>query len=48
VNLKSVSVGTPEARLAELGFTLPPVPEAVAGYVTHTQMGSIISAAGTG
>lgn len=33
---------TPEKRLVELQLELPPVPEAVADYVTHTQIGNII------
>lgn len=37
---------TPEERLAELGLELPPVPKAVADYVTHTQIGSIIYTSG--
>ena len=32
---------TPEERLNELNLKLPPVPEAVADYVTHTQIGNI-------
>jgi len=42
MQLKPVSGSTPEERLAELGLDLPPVPEAVADYVTHTQIGSIV------
>ncbi|MDA8746898.1 RidA family protein [Litoreibacter sp.] len=37
---------TPEERLAELGLELPPVPKAVADYVTHTQIDSIIYTSG--
>ncbi len=37
---------TPEDRIAELGLTLPPVPKAVADYVTHTQIGQIIYTSG--
>ena len=37
---------TPEARLTSLGLALPPVPEAVADYVTHTQIGPIIYTSG--
>lgn len=37
---------TPEARLAELGCVLPPVPLAVADYVTHTQIGPVIYTSG--
>ena len=37
---------TPEERLNELNLTLPPVPEAVADYVTHTQIGNIIYTSG--
>jgi enamine deaminase RidA (YjgF/YER057c/UK114 family) len=37
---------TPEQRLQNLGLELPPVPEAVADYVTHTQIGSIIYTSG--
>lgn len=46
MQLKEVSSSTPEARLAELGLALPPVPEAVADYVTHTQIGPIIYTSG--
>ncbi len=46
MKLNTVSSGTPDARLAELGLTLPPVPEAVADYVTYTQIGSIIYTSG--
>lgn len=44
--LNPVSGNTPEERLAELGLDLPPVPEAVADYVTHTQIGAIIYTSG--
>ena len=44
--LKEVTSETPEERLAELGLELPPVPEAVADYVTHTQIGPIIYTSG--
>jgi len=37
---------TPEDRLNELDMTLPPVPEAVADYVTHTQIGNVIYTSG--
>jgi enamine deaminase RidA (YjgF/YER057c/UK114 family) len=46
MKLKSVTGTTPEQRLSELGLELPPVPEAVADYVTHTQIGSIIYTSG--
>lgn len=46
MKLKDVTSGTPEERLAELSLDLPPVPEAVADYVTHTQIGSIIYTSG--
>lgn len=46
MQLSNVSGDTPEARLAELGLDLPPVPEAVADYVTHTQIGPIIYTSG--
>lgn len=46
MQLKPVSGDTPEARLTELGLDLPPVPEAVADYVTHTQIGPIIYTSG--
>lgn len=46
MQLSTVSGDTPEARLAELGLDLPPVPEAVADYVTHTQIGPIIYTSG--
>ncbi len=46
MKLKEVTTGTPEERLAELGLELPPVPEAVADYVTHTQIGPIIYTSG--
>lgn len=37
---------TPEERIRELGLELPPVPKAVADYVTHTQIGAIIYTSG--
>ncbi|MBX2837545.1 MAG: RidA family protein [Gammaproteobacteria bacterium] len=37
---------TPEERLDELNLKMPPVPEAVADYVTHTQIGSVIYTSG--
>lgn len=46
MKLKDVTGGTPEERLEELGLDLPPVPEAVADYVTHTQIGPIINTSG--
>ena len=46
MDLKPVSGAPPEERLAELGLSLPPVPEAVADYVTHTQIGNIIYTSG--
>ena len=46
MRLKAVSGNTPEERLANLGLELPPVPEAVADYVTHTQIGQIIYTSG--
>jgi enamine deaminase RidA (YjgF/YER057c/UK114 family) len=46
MKLKSVTGTTPEQRLSELGLELPPVPEAVADYITHTQIGSIIYTSG--
>lgn len=46
MQLKSVNGNTPEERLEELGLELPPVPEAVADYVTHTQIGPIIYTSG--
>lgn len=46
MKLKKVTGETPEARLEELGLQLPPVPEAVADYVTHTQIGNIIYTSG--
>jgi enamine deaminase RidA (YjgF/YER057c/UK114 family) len=46
MKLNPVSGSTPEARLEELGLTLPPVPEPVADYVTYTQIGSIIYISG--
>lgn len=46
MELRSVTGATPEERLAELGLNLPPVPEAVADYVTHTQIGNIIYTSG--
>ena len=42
-NLKGA---TPEERLKELDLDLPPVPQAVADYVTHTQIGNIIYTSG--
>lgn len=38
----------PEARLAELGITLPPAPEPVANYVNGVQTGNLIFLAGKG
>lgn len=46
MELKSVTGATPEERLAELGLELPPVPGAVADYVTHTQIENIIYTSG--
>ncbi|MEO9825365.1 MAG: RidA family protein [Paracoccaceae bacterium] len=46
MQLKPVTGNTPEERLSALGLELPPVPEAVADYVTHTQIGSIIYTSG--
>lgn len=46
MELKAVTGSTPEERLAELDLELPPVPEAVADYVTHTQIGNIIYTSG--
>lgn len=46
MNLNSVFGSTPEKRLEELGLSLPPVPRAVADYVTHTQIGNIIYTSG--
>lgn len=46
MKLKNVTGNTPESRLAELGLALPPVPDAVADYVTHTQIGNIIYTSG--
>lgn len=46
MKLNSVDGDTPEERLANLGMELPPVPKAVADYVTHTQIGSVIYTSG--
>lgn len=46
MQLKSVTGNTPEQRLDELELELPPVPEAVADYITHTQIGSMIYTSG--
>ena len=46
MQLKAVTGTTPEQRLEELGLELPPVPGAVADYVTHTQIGSVIYTSG--
>ncbi|MEL6312512.1 MAG: hypothetical protein AAFQ60_00495 [Pseudomonadota bacterium] len=46
MKLKAVTSGTPEESLEELGLELPPVPEAVADYVTHSQIGRIIYTSG--
>lgn len=46
MQLKKVAGNSPEERLEQLGFELPPVPEAVADYVTHTQIGQIIYTSG--
>ena len=37
---------TPEDRLNELNLVLPPVPQAVGDYVTHSQIGNIIYTSG--
>jgi enamine deaminase RidA (YjgF/YER057c/UK114 family) len=47
MKLKNDITGTtPEQRLADLGLELPPVPEAVADYITHTQIGNIVYTSG--
>ena len=46
MQLKPVIGNTPEERLDNLGLALPPVPEAVADYVTHTQIGPIVYTSG--
>ncbi len=46
MQLKPVIGNTPEERLGNLGLELPPVPEAVADYVTHTQIGPIVYTSG--
>lgn len=46
MKLSEVTGSTPEARLTELGLELPPVPKAVADYVTHTQIGNIVYTSG--
>ena len=46
MKLQAVSGATPEERLSELGLELPPVPQAVADYVTYTQIGSMIYTSG--
>ncbi|MEM9317701.1 MAG: RidA family protein [Pseudomonadota bacterium] len=46
MQLKDIAGATPEARLSQLGLDLPPVPEAVADYVTHTQIGPVIYTSG--
>ena len=46
MQLKPVSGATPAERLSELGLDLPPVPEAVADYVTYTQIGSVVYTSG--
>ncbi len=46
MQLEKVSGETPEQRLSALSLELPPVPEAVADYVTHTQIGSMIYTSG--
>lgn len=46
MKLGNVIGSTPEERLLELGLELPPVPGAVADYVTHTQIGNIIYTSG--
>ena len=46
MKLGNVTGATPEERLLELGLELPPVPVAVADYVTHTQIGNIIYTSG--
>ena len=46
MKLDPVTGDTPEERLASLGLDLPPVPQAVADYVTHTQIGPVIYTSG--
>ena len=46
MKLPKVTSNSPEGRLAELGLQLPPVPTAVADYVTYTQIGNIIYTSG--
>ena len=46
MELGSVTSGTPEERLSELGLELPPVPKAVADYETHTRVGSMVYTSG--
>lgn len=46
MQLKSVTAATPEGRLQELGLALPPAPQAVADYVTHTRIGNVIYTSG--
>lgn len=46
MKLEQVTGNTPEERLSNLGLELPPVPEPVADYITHTQIGSMIYTSG--
>lgn len=46
MQLKQVTAETAEARLEELGLTLPPVPDTVADYITHTRIGNVIYTSG--
>jgi len=46
MKLNNVGGNTPEERLKNLGMELPPVPQAVADYVTHTQIGPVIYTSG--
>ncbi|WP_206453819.1 RidA family protein [Aurantimonas marina] len=39
---------TPEEKLAELGFTLPPVAAPIANFITHVEEGSLLYLSGQG
>lgn len=41
-----MTADTPQARLAELGLSLPPVPAPAAAYVPWTRVGSLVFTAG--
>lgn len=46
--MTSLSLATPEARLAALGLTLPPPPTPVANFLTHVRHGDLLFLSGQG